>query len=85
MTADKQNSNGSTTTSTTSNASKWKIVDTPQDSGLIPTIAVTLWLGVNGFVLWIILYASELLYLGVSYLIAYISKAMVFLTTCLFL
>ena len=63
MTADKQNSNGSTTTSTTSNASKWKIVDTPQDSGLIPTIAVTLWLGVNGFVLWIILYASELLFL----------------------
>lgn len=60
MTADKQNSNGSTTTSTTSNASKWKIKDTPQDSSLIPTIAVTLWLGVNGFVLWIILYASEL-------------------------
>jgi len=84
MAAGKQNS-GSSTTSTTSNASKWKIKDTPQDSGLIPTIAVTLWLGVNGFVLWIILYASELLYLGISYLIAYISKAMVFLTICLFL
>ena len=63
MVDDKQNSNGSTSTSATSNASKWKIKDTPQDSGLIPTIAVTLWLGVNGFVLWIILYASELLFL----------------------
>lgn len=62
MTADKQNSNGSTA-STISDATKWKIVDTQQDSGLVPTIAVTLWLGVNGFVLWIILYASELLFL----------------------
>ena len=35
---------------------KWKVHDTPQDSGLIPTIAVTLWLGWNGFVLWIMLY-----------------------------
>lgn len=40
-----------------SDSSKWKIHDTPQDSGLIPTIAVTLWLGWNGIVLWIILYA----------------------------
>ena len=85
MTVDKQNSSNGSSTSTTSDASKWKIKDTQQDYGLIPTIAVTLWLGVNGFVLWIILYASELLYLGISYLIAYISKAMVFLTTCLFL
>lgn len=38
-------------------SSKWKIQDTPQDSGLLPTIAVSLWLGWSGFVLWIILYA----------------------------
>lgn len=37
-------------------SSKWKIHDTPQDSGLLPTIAVTLWLGWNGFVLLLILY-----------------------------
>ena len=81
MAADKQNSNGSAA-STTSDESKWKIKDTPQDSGLIPTIAVTLWLGVNGFVLWIILYASELLFLCISYLIAHLKA---YLTTCLFL
>ena len=37
-------------------SSKWKIHDTPQDAGLLPTIAVTLWLGWNGFILWITLY-----------------------------
>ena len=63
MVDDKQNGSNGSSSSSTSDASKWKIVDTPQDSGLIPTIAVTLWLGVNGFVLWIILYASELLFL----------------------
>jgi len=40
-----------------SDSSKWKIQDTPQDSGLLPTIAVSFWLGCSGFVLWIILYA----------------------------
>ncbi|KAL9187446.1 hypothetical protein ACHAXT_001549 [Thalassiosira profunda] len=40
-----------------SDSSKWKVHEAPQDSGLVPTIAVTLWLGWNGFVLWIILYA----------------------------
>ena len=72
MTDNKQN--GSNASSSTSDAKKWKIVDTPQDSGLIPTIAVTLWLGVNGFVLWIILYASEFLFLciTVSYKSVYI-------------
>lgn len=36
---------------------KWKIQDTQQDSGIVPTIAVALWLGWNGFILWIMLYA----------------------------
>ena len=58
MAEDKQNGRRSITSSTTTtDTSKYKIKDTPQDSGLIPTIAVTLWLGWNGFVLWIILYA----------------------------
>jgi hypothetical protein len=38
-------------------SSKWKIIDSAQDSGFLPTVAVTLWLGWNGFILWIILYA----------------------------
>lgn len=37
-------------------SSKWKIHDTPQDSGLLPTIAVTLWLGWNGIVILILIY-----------------------------
>jgi hypothetical protein len=41
----------------TCDKSKWKITDTPQDSGILPTIGVTLWLGWNGFILWMILYA----------------------------
>ena len=44
-------------TSGTDDSSKWKIQDTQQDTGLVPTIAVTLFLGWNGFVLWTILYA----------------------------
>jgi hypothetical protein len=40
-----------------SGSSKWKIIDRAQDSGFLPTVAVTLWLGWNGFILWIILYA----------------------------
>eukprot|EP00584_Thalassiosira_punctigera_P004913 CAMPEP_0172530372 /NCGR_PEP_ID=MMETSP1067-20121228/4125_1 /TAXON_ID=265564 ORGANISM="Thalassiosira punctigera, Strain Tpunct2005C2" /NCGR_SAMPLE_ID=MMETSP1067 /ASSEMBLY_ACC=CAM_ASM_000444 /LENGTH=345 /DNA_ID=CAMNT_0013314565 /DNA_START=248 /DNA_END=1285 /DNA_ORIENTATION=+ len=43
--------------SCSSDSSKWKIHDTPQDSGLLPTIAVSLWLGWNGFLLWIVIYA----------------------------
>lgn len=42
---------------TSGSESSWKVHETPQDSGLIPTVAVTLWLGVNGFVVWIVLYA----------------------------
>jgi hypothetical protein len=42
---------------TTGDRSKWKVTDTPQDSGLLPTIGVTLWLGWNGFILLLILYA----------------------------
>ncbi|KAL7550014.1 hypothetical protein ACHAWF_017140, partial [Thalassiosira exigua] len=40
-----------------SDSSKWKVQDTPQDFGVVPTIAVTLWLGWNGFILLMILYA----------------------------
>lgn len=36
---------------------KWKIHETPQDCGFIPSIAVTLWLGWNGIVLCLVLYA----------------------------
>jgi hypothetical protein len=36
---------------------KWKVTDTPQDSGFLPTLGVTLWLGWSGFLLWLILYA----------------------------
>lgn len=43
--------------SSDSDSSKWKIHDTPQNAGLLPTIGVTLFLGWNGFVLWIVLYA----------------------------
>ena len=61
----RRSSDGGSTTG--SDTSKWKIKDTPQDSGLLPTIAVTLWLGWNGFVLWIILYAIFLaIYHGAS-------------------
>ena len=35
---------------------QWKINDTPQDSGVIPTIAVTLFLGWNGIVVAMVLY-----------------------------
>ncbi|KAL3764323.1 hypothetical protein ACHAW5_008920 [Stephanodiscus triporus] len=37
--------------------SKWKIADTPQDAGILPTVGVTLWLGWNGFLLYTIPYA----------------------------
>ena len=47
-----QSSSGSS-----SDSSKWKVHETKQDSGFLPTIGVTLWLGWNGFVLWILLYA----------------------------
>jgi 1-acyl-sn-glycerol-3-phosphate acyltransferase len=40
--------------------SKWKITDTPQDSSLIPTIAVTLWLGWMGILTFSVLYAAFL-------------------------
>jgi hypothetical protein len=36
---------------------RWKVTDTPQDTGFLPTLGVTLWLGWNGFLLWLILYA----------------------------
>ena len=35
---------------------KWKINDTPQDASLIPTIAITLWLGWMGFLTFTIIY-----------------------------
>lgn len=38
-------------------SSKWKVHETPQDCGVIPTIAVSLWLGWNGIVLCLVLYA----------------------------
>lgn len=38
-------------------SSKWKVIDTPQDSGFLPTVGVTLWLGWNGIILGLILYA----------------------------
>lgn len=40
--------------------SKWKIQDTPQDASLIPTIAVTLWLGWMGILTFSILYVAFL-------------------------
>lgn len=36
--------------------SKWKVYDTTQDSGVLPTIAVTLWLGWMGFDICTIIY-----------------------------
>jgi len=35
---------------------KWKIHHTPQDTGIIPTIAVTLWLGLMGFLFYLALF-----------------------------
>lgn len=55
MCDDKQNHKN--TLSCNKRSEKWKIKDTPQDSGVLPTIAVTLWLGWNGFVVYFILYA----------------------------
>ena len=49
--------NHKNTLSCNKRSEKWKIKDTPQDSGVLPTIAVTLWLGWNGFVVYFILYA----------------------------
>jgi len=47
-----------TTTNTTTSefSKKWKIHDVAQDTGLLPTIAVSLWLGWNGILLCIINY-----------------------------
>lgn len=44
----------------TSDPSKWKIQETPQDTSLIPTLAVTVWLGWNGIVILIFLYGAFL-------------------------
>jgi len=38
--------------------SKWKVTETPQNSSLIPTFAVTLWLGWMGILTYLILYAA---------------------------
>jgi 2-acylglycerol O-acyltransferase 2 len=35
---------------------KTKVIETPQDAGLIPTIAITFWMGMNGFVTCLVLY-----------------------------
>ena len=43
-----------------SDPSKWKIQETPQDTSLIPTLAVTVWLGWNGIVILIFLYGAFL-------------------------
>lgn len=40
--------------------SKWKVTETPQDSSLIPTLAVTLWLGWMGILTFAVLYAAFL-------------------------
>lgn len=52
---------------------QWKITDTPQDSGFLPTVGVTLWLGWNGSILWTILYVifiaskwQRMLFVGLS-------------------
>uniref|UniRef100_A0A7S2XL44 Acyltransferase n=1 Tax=Attheya septentrionalis TaxID=420275 RepID=A0A7S2XL44_9STRA len=51
--------------------SKWKVVDTPQDASLWPTLAVTLWLGWMGFLvkgsIWVVFFTSpktKLVWLG---------------------
>ena len=46
-----------TTRSSINDRSKWKITETTQDAGILPTIGVTLWLGWNGFILYTIPYA----------------------------
>ena len=38
--------------------SKWKVTETPQNSSLIPTFAVTLWLGWMGILTYLVLYAA---------------------------
>ena len=38
------------------NSSKWKIHETKQDCGIVPTIAVTLWLGWNGLIVYLLIY-----------------------------
>ena len=55
-------SGGSSESNNNSNkgSSKWKISDTAQDTGFLPTVAVTLWMGWNGFLLWLILYTTFL-------------------------
>jgi hypothetical protein len=51
-----QQKSSSSCSSSSGDSSKWKVRETPQDSGLLPTIAVTLWLGWNGIVVLLILY-----------------------------
>jgi hypothetical protein len=43
---------------TAADSSKWKIEETPQDTSLVPTLAVTLWLGMNGIIILIFLYGA---------------------------
>ena len=57
MSNNKGNSICESNTNNVKGSTKWKVIDTAQDSGFLPTVAVTLWLGWNGFLLWIILYA----------------------------
>jgi|EP00970_Alexandrium_tamarense_P010142 hypothetical protein len=42
--------------SSVTDSTKWKVQECPQDCGLIPTLAVTLWLGWNGIVVCIAVY-----------------------------
>ena len=57
---DANNRNGDTGTKkkNLSDPTGWKIQETPQDTSLIPTLAVTLWLGWNGIVIVIFLYGA---------------------------
>ena len=52
-----QNGGSSSSSSSSVDSSKWKVRETPQNSGFITSFAVTLWLGWNGIVLCLVLYA----------------------------
>ena len=43
--------------SSSEGSAKWTVKETPQNSGLIPSIAVALWLGWNGILVFLVLYA----------------------------
>jgi hypothetical protein len=47
----------SSNTGDKSDKSKWKITDTQQVLGFLPTIGVTIWMGWSGFILCMVLYA----------------------------